>query len=84
MIQRWGYFGEPREDFFRNWTAYKVGFGDSNREFWLGNEKIHKLTSSGNTELRVELEAHDGRKAWAEYNSFSFVCEKDILESSLT
>ena len=72
MIQRRGYFGEPREDFFRNWTAYKVGFGDSNREFWLGNEKIHQLTSSGNTELRVELEAHDGRTAWAEYNSFRF------------
>ena len=70
MIQRRGDFGEPRESFEKDWISYKEGFGDKNRELWLGNEQIHQLTKSGNMGLLVELEAHDGRTAWAEYDTF--------------
>ena len=70
VIQRRGDFGQPRENFFRNWTDYKYGFGDHDREFWLGNEFIHQLTKSGDMKLRVELEAHNGSTAWAEYDTF--------------
>ena len=75
VIQRRGDFGEPRDDFNRNWTDYKLGFGDHNKEFWLGNEQIHKLTKSGDMKLKVELEAWDGRTAWAEYDTFRWVCK---------
>ena len=57
-------------DFNRNWDEYKHGFGDRNKEFWLGNEQIHQLTKSGDKKLRVELEAWDGKTAWAEYDTF--------------
>ena len=70
VIQRRGDFGEPREDFNRNWADYKLGFGDHDKEFWLGNDKIHELTKDGDMKLRVELEAWDGRTAWAEYDMF--------------
>ena len=41
-----------------------------NKEFWFGNDYIHQLTRNGDMVLRVELEAHDGRTGWAQYNTF--------------
>jgi hypothetical protein len=39
---------EPRENFMRGWEDYKVGFGDFDREFWLGNILIWALTNVDN------------------------------------
>ena len=39
---------------------YKYGFGDPDREVWLGNENIHLLTNSEDYELRVELVDFEG------------------------
>ena len=38
-------------------------------EFWLGNEAISELTIEPML-LRIELVAHDGRAAFAEYSTF--------------
>ena len=57
-------------DFYRGWADYKQGFGDLNGEFWLGLDKIHRLTNSGNYKLRVDLEDFTGNTAYAEYGSF--------------
>ena len=70
VIQRRGDYGEPRENFTREWKDYKNGFGDLNGEFWFGNDYISQLTLHTQVKLRVELEAHDGRSAWAEYDTF--------------
>lgn len=71
MIQRRGDYGEPRENFTRSWSDYKLGFGDLDREFWWGNEFVSRLTREGSPMvLRVELEAHDGERASAEYDTF--------------
>jgi len=58
-------------DFFRGWNDYKAGFGQLAAEFWLGNDKIHRLTASRPSSLRVELEDWNGVKAYAKYGTFS-------------
>ena len=57
-------------DFYRGWNDYKVGFGQLTDEFWLGNDKIHRLTASRQGSLRVELEDWSGVKAYAKYGKF--------------
>ena len=47
-------------DFYRGWVDYKRGFGNLNGEFWLGLDKIHRLTVSNSNKLRVDLEDVSG------------------------
>ncbi|KAL9967660.1 hypothetical protein ACROYT_G025940 [Oculina patagonica] len=58
-------------DFYRGWNDYKAGFGQLTAEFWLGNDKIHRLTASRPSSLRVELEDWNGGKAYAKYGTFN-------------
>ncbi|XP_077981480.1 ficolin-2-like [Glandiceps talaboti] len=58
-------------DFFRLWDDYKRGFGDVSREFWLGNDRIHQITTSRRYELRIDMEGVNGDKIYAKYDSFS-------------
>ena len=58
-------------DFYRGWNDYKAGFGQLTAGFWLGNDKIHRLTASRRNTLRVELEDWGGVKAYAKYGKFN-------------
>nr|XP_058956506.1 fibrinogen C domain-containing protein 1-like [Pocillopora verrucosa] len=64
-------------DFYRYWNDYKHGFGDLKSEFWLGLDKIHRLTSDNKSMLRVDLEDFEGNTAYAEYNLSGVMGEKD-------
>ena len=58
-------------DFYRGWNDYKSGFGQLTAEFWLGNDKIHRLTASRPSSLRVELEDWSGSRVYAKYGRFN-------------
>jgi len=58
-------------NFYRGWNDYKAGFGQKSGEFWLGNDKIHRLTASRPTSLRVELEDWNGVRVYAKYDKFN-------------
>ena len=58
-------------DFYRGWNDYKSGFGQLTAEFWFGNDKIHRLTASRPSALRVELEDWNGVRAYAKYGTFN-------------
>ncbi|KAF5923431.1 hypothetical protein HPG69_006602 [Diceros bicornis minor] len=70
-------------DFKKNWIQYKEGFGylspTGTTEFWLGNEKIHLISTQSTIPyvLRVELEDWNGRTSTADYSTFKVGPETD-------
>ena len=74
-------------DFYRGWVDYKNGFGNLNSEFWLGLDKINRLTSStcGNNTLRLRVDLEDwvGGTKYAEYDLFSITDEASKYKLSL-
>ncbi|XP_066467282.1 veficolin-1-like [Tiliqua scincoides] len=64
-------------DFFRKWESYKKGFGNQVSEFWLGNDKIHLLTSSGIQQLRIDVKDFNDTRTYATYTSFKILSEKE-------
>ncbi|XP_078616745.1 uncharacterized protein LOC144885018 isoform X2 [Branchiostoma floridae x Branchiostoma japonicum] len=63
--------------FDRTWEEYKLGFGNKNGEYWLGNENIHILTNQKEYTLRVDLHDWEGEQAFAEYSTFKVSGESD-------
>ncbi|XP_042564123.1 fibrinogen C domain-containing protein 1 [Clupea harengus] len=65
---------QRREDgsvnFFRDWEAYREGFGKITGEHWLGMKRIHALTIQANYELRIDLEDFENSTSFAQYASF--------------
>lgn len=65
-------------DFYRDWDEYKNGFGDSwNQDFFLGLEKIHRLTTDQPHELYIHMQKFDGSTFFARYHEFAISCEGD-------
>ena len=65
-------------DFYRGWNDYKASFGQLTAEFWLGNDKIHRLTASRPSSLRVELEDWNGVRVYAKYGKFNIGDEQAL------
>ncbi|XP_078498160.1 ficolin-1-like isoform X2 [Lissotriton helveticus] len=64
-------------DFFRDWNAYKRGFGSQMTEFWLGNDNLYWLTSTGTYELRIDLHDFENNHQFAKYSSFRLAGETE-------
>ena len=70
-------------NFYRGWADYKNGFGNLNGEFWLGLEKINRLTNSERYKLRVDLEDTEGKTAYAEFDMFAITSERKKYQLSI-
>ncbi|XP_055950612.1 techylectin-like protein [Argiope bruennichi] len=70
VIQRRGNFSRPNDYFFKDWANYKKGFGDIEKDFWLGNDFIFALSNQRPYSIRFDLKAVDGEKRYALYDSF--------------
>ena len=69
-------------DFDRDWNDYKNGFGNLNGEFWLGLDKINRLTKA-RSKLRVDLEYININTVYAEYSYFAITDETRKYKLSL-
>ena len=70
-------------DFYRYWDDYKNGFGNLDGEFWLGLDKIYRLTEKKRNRLRVDLEETTGNTTYAEYDMFAVTNETTKYKLSL-
>ncbi|KAH8370439.1 hypothetical protein KR093_003487, partial [Drosophila rubida] len=61
---------DGKEDFYRDWNTYAAGFGSFAGDFFLGLEKIHRLTSSGRFELVIQMELLNGAIQSVRYDNF--------------
>lgn len=64
-------------DFNRTWEEYKEGFGNPHSEYYLGNELLHRLTSSRLYAIRLDMELTSGRQEYATYEQFRVNPEKN-------
>lgn len=71
VILRRGYKKTRYQDVFDSVARpyYYRGFGRVDRDFWLGLEAMHYMTSKEDVELRIELK-HHGVSYFAKYNNF--------------
>ena len=56
--------------FHRTWNYYRSGFGDFGKNFWLGNDKIYRITAANKMSLPIELKDCSGKKVFAHYDVF--------------
>lgn len=55
-----------------NWTTYRNGFGDFwDGDFFLGLEKIHRLTTEQPHELYIHMQNTDKSTFYARYDQFA-------------
>jgi len=60
LMQRKVVGGTGTISFNQNWPQYRDGFGSAagNDNYWLGLDKVYRLTQLGRTALRVEVYSH--------------------------
>ncbi|XP_027213146.2 ficolin-1 [Penaeus vannamei] len=73
----------PQVNFNRSWTEYRAGFGDVAGEFWLGNEMLHRITSSRKYSLRVEYTLTNQIEQFAEWEQFRLYDESNKYRMEL-
>ena len=59
-------------DFFnRSWVEFKVGFNNTNGNYWLGNDLLHQLTKTARYKLRCLIQARSNGIVYvANYDTF--------------
>ncbi|CAF0765141.1 unnamed protein product [Rotaria sp. Silwood1] len=75
VIQRRGDYNQ-QSHFFVTWLSYKRGFGDLTRDFWLGNEKIHSLTTQDEYRLHIDMEDFNDQSRFVDYEWFFITDEQ--------
>lgn len=63
--------------FYRNWLEYKEGFGNLSGEFFIGLDKLHRMTTSRPHELYVHLTDFNNDIGYAHYDNIVVAGESE-------
>ncbi|XP_017856869.1 PREDICTED: fibrinogen-like protein 1 [Drosophila arizonae] len=69
-------------EFNRNWLEYREGFGNLSGEFFIGLEKLHRLTASQPHELYVYLTDFNNESSYAYYDKIVVAGESEAYALS--
>lgn len=69
--------GSDESTFHKSWKEYKQGFGDISNLFWIGNEWLHKVTTSKNVEVLVIAQGSSGLKGHSICKNFRIESEEN-------
>jgi hypothetical protein len=76
ILMQQHYHGE--QFFDRTWEEFKTEFGSKSGNYWIGNERLHQLASTGKYYLRVDMQAKANYKFYqAVYKTFNVGPESD-------
>eukprot|EP00092_Neocalanus_flemingeri_P045310 GFUD01050553.1.p1 GENE.GFUD01050553.1~~GFUD01050553.1.p1 ORF type:complete len:360 (-),score=110.91 GFUD01050553.1:68-1147(-) len=70
VIQRRGQFGNPADFFAKSMADYKTGFGNVDKDFWLGLAELARQTKDGKWEMQVDLVDYAGKAYRGDYHKF--------------
>uniref|UniRef100_A0A182JT09 Fibrinogen C-terminal domain-containing protein n=1 Tax=Anopheles christyi TaxID=43041 RepID=A0A182JT09_9DIPT len=66
-------------DFYRGYSDYRAGFGEfDGGDYWLGLDRIHNMTNSGEYELYIVLEDFEKNISTARYENFAIGSGNDF------
>ena len=69
------------EDFQRNWDEFEKGFGDVDKEFFIGLKKLYALTNyNGPQELLIIMEDANNTRAFAKYDAFAIANDAEMYK----
>ncbi|XP_061399114.1 ryncolin-4-like [Musca vetustissima] len=72
------------ENFYRNWSEYKRGFGNAaHGEFFIGLDRLHALTNNSTQELLIILKDWNDEMRYAFYDYFKIGSEKEFYSLKL-
>ena len=57
--------------FDRDWNDYVTGFGEEDGNYWMGLEEIHRLTTTNNMSLFIDIETFEGEPFTLKLEEFS-------------
>jgi len=84
VLQQRGDNGNPEDFFYRNWTVYEQGFGDPEKDYWVGLKYWNKITQAEDMQLLVVLEDFSLNKIEASYTNFKISDASDKYRLKFT
>merc|ERR1719188_862193 len=84
VLQQRGDNGNPEDFFYRDWTDYAQGFGDPEKDYWVGLRYWNIITQSEDVQMLISLEDVEGNKMEASYTNFKISDSSDNYRMTFT